>query len=279
MLRIVFTDLDGTLLDHHTYDYSAALPALASLKEKQIPLVFCSSKTAAEMIPFRAALENEDPFIVENGGGIYIPKGYFATLPAEARRSDDFFVIPQGIPYVELEEILARISRESGLAIQSFAELTASQLAEDSGLSLEEAQRALQREFDLPFRILGPHPDRTQLEEKVQQLGLKLVQGGRFLHLSGNGEKGDAVSRLVSLYQTNREGPIQSIALGDSQNDLCMLRAVDIPIVIPNPDSVGALTDELPDARQAHTSGPRGWNEVVLSLLDHEFVENRKLNG
>jgi len=73
MLQIVFSDLDGTLLDHRTYDYSPALPALAKLQEKQIPLVFCTRKTAAEMIPFRKEIKNKDPFIVENGGGIYIP--------------------------------------------------------------------------------------------------------------------------------------------------------------------------------------------------------------
>ena len=61
MLKIVFTDLDGTLLDHHTYDHSPALPALAKLQEKQIPLVFCTSKTAAEIISFRTEIENEDP--------------------------------------------------------------------------------------------------------------------------------------------------------------------------------------------------------------------------
>ncbi len=56
MLKIVFSDLDGTLLDHRTYDYTPALPALASLQEKQIPLVFCTSKTAAEIMPFRTEI-------------------------------------------------------------------------------------------------------------------------------------------------------------------------------------------------------------------------------
>ncbi len=40
MLKIVFSDLDGTLLDHRIYDYSPALPALEMLQEKQIPLGF-----------------------------------------------------------------------------------------------------------------------------------------------------------------------------------------------------------------------------------------------
>ena len=61
------------------------------------------------MIPFRTEIKNEDPFIVENGGGIYIPKSYFATLPVETRRSDHFLIISRGLPYIQLQEILARI--------------------------------------------------------------------------------------------------------------------------------------------------------------------------
>ncbi len=279
MLNLVFTDLDGTLLDHHTYDYSPALPALAELQEKQIPLVFCSSKTAAEMIPFRMEIENKHPFIVENGGGIYIPKGYFSTLPEEIRKSDHFLVISRGLPYIQLQELLTQISGECGLTVHSFDQLTASELAENSGLSLEQAQRSLQREFDLPFSIVSPHPDQSQLEEKVRQLGLKLVQGGRFLHLSGNSEKGGAVAQLIGLYQANRGEPVQSIGLGDSRNDLSMLEEVDIPVIIPNPHSIAALGNELPGARRAETPGPKGWNDAVLSLLENGHVENGKLNG
>ncbi len=279
MVKIVFTDLDGTLLDHRTYDYSSALPALAKLQEKQIPLVFCTSKTAAEMIPFRTEIKNEDPFIVENGGGIYIPKSYFSTLPVENRKSDHFLVISRGLPYIQLQEILVRISKECGLTVQSFDQLTASELADRSGLSLEQAQRSLQREFDLPFSIVSPRPNRSQLEERVQQLGLKLIQGGRFLHLSSNSAKGGAVAQLIGLYQANRRGPIRSIGLGDSRNDLSMLGEVDIPVIIPNPHSLAPLADELPGGHRAHTPGPKGWNDAVLSLLENELVENGNLNG
>ncbi len=270
MLKIVFTDLDGTLLDHQTYDYSPARPALAQLKEKNIPLVVCTSRTAAEVLPFRAEIENEDPFIVENGGGIYIPNSYFSTIPFETSQVDHFLVISLGRPCAELQEALARISDENGLVVESFLQMTASELAERSGLSLPQAARSLQREFDLPFRILSQHYSRKQLEEEVQRFGLRLTQGGRFFHLSEDGEKGEAVAQLLELYQLNHGGPVQSIGLGDSHNDLSMLREVHIPVIIPNPHSMAPLSDELPAAQRAHAPGPRGWNDVVLSFLVEE---------
>ncbi len=273
MLKILITDMDGTLLDHQTYDYSPARPALAKLKEKNIPLVLCTSKTAAEVLPFRAQIENEDPFIVENGGGLYIPNSYFSTIPFETRQIDHFLVISRGRPYSELQEALARISDEYGLVVESFQRMTASELAEQSGLSLAQAGRSLRREFDLPFRILSQNCSRRQLEEEVQRVGLRLTQGGRFFHLSQDREKGEAVAQLIELYQINHGGPVQSIGLGDSHNDLSMLREVHVPVIIPNPHSMAPLSDELPAAQRAHAPGPKGWNDVVLSLLVDERME------
>jgi len=101
---VLFTDLDGTLLDADTYRYDAARPALERLREHAIPLIICTSKTRAEVEPLRRKLENQDPFIVENGGALYIPDGYFkAPLPGSSRR-DGYQVIEMGLPYPRLRE-------------------------------------------------------------------------------------------------------------------------------------------------------------------------------
>ena len=74
---LVVSDLDGTLLDHTTYAFDAARAALERLRDARVPLVLCTSKTRAEVEPIRAALRNAHPFIVENGGGVFVPLGYF----------------------------------------------------------------------------------------------------------------------------------------------------------------------------------------------------------
>jgi len=80
MKKIIFTDLDGTLLDSDTYSYEKAKIALQLLKKRRIPLIFCTSKTRAEIEFWRDEVGNYDPFISENGGGIFIPKDYFSCL-------------------------------------------------------------------------------------------------------------------------------------------------------------------------------------------------------
>jgi mannosyl-3-phosphoglycerate phosphatase len=65
---LIFTDLDGTLLDHHSYSFSAALPALQRLRRFNIPLIPVTSKTLAELAPLMRELDNPHPCIAENGG-------------------------------------------------------------------------------------------------------------------------------------------------------------------------------------------------------------------
>ena len=73
---VIFTDLDGTLLDA-AYSFLPAAPALEAVRRTSVPLVICSSKTRREIESYRIRLGNHDPFIAENGGAVYVPEGYF----------------------------------------------------------------------------------------------------------------------------------------------------------------------------------------------------------
>ncbi len=124
---VVFTDLDGTLLDHATYSHEPALPALQLLREQQIPLVLCSSKTRTEIEYYRRLLDNHDPFVSENGGGIFIPEGYFdlSTLsPGLATSRDTGYVsIRLGAPYQSLRQTVKELQSE-GFALTGFGDMT-----------------------------------------------------------------------------------------------------------------------------------------------------------
>ena len=89
--NVIFTDMDGTLLDHDTYSFEAARPTLASLKEQNIPVIPTTSKTYAELIVLRDTIGLDGPFIVENGAAIYIPHGFFKQKPAGTIWQDGFW--------------------------------------------------------------------------------------------------------------------------------------------------------------------------------------------
>jgi len=54
---LVFSDLDGTLLDSHSYDWQPAAPWLSRLREANVPVILCSSKTSAEMLYLQKTLQ------------------------------------------------------------------------------------------------------------------------------------------------------------------------------------------------------------------------------
>ena len=67
---LIFTDLDGCLLNKADYRYDDALPVLQRLSVAQIPVVLCSSKTRSEMSALQEELSlSGSPMTCENGGG------------------------------------------------------------------------------------------------------------------------------------------------------------------------------------------------------------------
>lgn len=270
-MLMVFTDLDGTLLDHHDYSFTAAEPALARLRAADVPLILVSSKTFAELVGYQKVLGIHQPFIAENGGAICIPRGYFPTdddLPA-LEPMDGYAVELLSPPYDELVARLAGVRREQGFRFRGFADMDDAEVAELTGLSLEAAGRARTRLCSEPILWQDSDEARTLFEDWLATQGLRALQGGRFLHVLGQTDKGAAMSRLINRYLQAGFEPPYSIALGDSANDLDMLRCADQAVVVSNPHGHAIERDTLPQAFFTEGVGPVGWGQAVDSLLNH----------
>jgi mannosyl-3-phosphoglycerate phosphatase family protein len=260
---IVITDLDGTLLDAATYSFDAALPALDLLRRREVPLVICSSKTRAEIEVYRERLGNRHPFIAENGGGIYIPRGYF-PFAVDAAERGDLLVIELGRPYAEVRAVFERLRDELRSPVRGFGDMTPQEVGELTGLTPAEAALAHQREHCEPFIFTGP-PDERFLQA-IEASGLRWTQG-RFFHIMGNHHKGKAVDLLRELYQ--RDGTkTELIGLGDSLNDMQFLLTVDRPALVRRQDGTHDPRIAIPWLYQTEGIGPAGWNEAVLRFLD-----------
>lgn len=261
----IFTDLDGSLLDHDTYSWEAARPALEAVRVRRIPLIFCSSKTWAEIEPLRSELRNTDPFITENGGGIFIPYEYFPQAIADSRRTGEYLRIEPGEPYPMLREALVEIREETGIAVRGYGDMTVREVAERTSLSVQEAERSRQRDYDEPFVIEAEESEHARVLSAIVARGLRWTRGGRFYHLSGNHDKGEAVRRVTRLYREIYR-PIITIGIGDGPNDLSMLGAVDRPVVIQRRDGT-YLETEVGNTARFDGIGPVGWNRAVLELI------------
>lgn len=264
-----FTDLDGTLLDKSTYSAAAAAAALERLRRLDIPLVFCSSKTRAEMELWRRRLRNRHPFVVENGGALYVPSGYFPTPFESPAYRDGYHVFEPGTPYPELVRRLRLASESSGCEVLGFHDMSAEEIGRRYGLPAEQAALARIREYDEPFEILGSRAD--DLLRAIEAQGSLWTRGGRLCHITGSNNKADCVRVLASHYQ--RSSPrLFTAGLGDGENDLDFLAAVDIPVIVLS-EAAPILRQALPNARVTGLPGPAGWNIAVLEILEEFAVE------
>jgi len=271
---VVFTDLDGTLLDHETYSYAPATEALDLLERRGIPLILCSSKTRAEIELIQLDLRLRHPFISENGGAVFIPRGYFPFAPEGARNIEGYEALEFGTTYWQLVEVLHRLSAERGIKVVSFSDMSVEEVAQDCKLSAMEARLAKLREYDEPFRILKSSPAaRSRLFDALHEAGLRCTRGGRYYHVTGVADKGAAIRTLRLLYE-QAWGKVMAVGLGDSLNDLSLLQEVDIPIVVRNPAGGTAtrLLRKVPTARLTNAPGPSGWNEAILEVVGQQVI-------
>lgn len=266
---VVFTDLDGSLLDSTTYSFEAAKQALAALRARRIPLVLASSKTRMEIEPIRFRLDHVHPFIVENGGGLFIPKGYFDCPVPWAQVRGTFQVIELGAPCARLRAALKEIEQTLGCRLRGFGDMSAEEIAKRTGLSHSEAVLAKQREYDEPFIIEGPSTLAGDVQRLAEARGFHCTQGGRFYHLMGNSDKGRAVQCLIDCYrrQYGSGDAILTVAIGDSLNDLPMLALADQPVLVQQPDGSYDPEVQLPNLIRAPGIGPVGWNRAIFGLL------------
>jgi mannosyl-3-phosphoglycerate phosphatase len=264
---VIFTDLDGCLLDRNTYSFEPAEPALRLIKGKKIPLILVSSKTRVEMEEYRRRLKNEHPFVSENGGAVFIPKGYFPFQLSHGRKSGKYFILELGTFYPQMIRALEFIKRETGIHIRGFHDLSEEEIVRLSGLSREEAAWAKKREYGEPFLVGGGEKEIKIVQEKIREKGLNYVWGGKFHHILGQNDKGKAARILKDLYQ--KEFPsVWTVGIGDSPNDLPMLSVVDRPILLKGkaPVSSGTLK-KVKSLTVVEGTGPRAWNEAILGVL------------
>jgi mannosyl-3-phosphoglycerate phosphatase len=264
MKPVIFTDLDGTLLSSVDYSFEKAAPALDRIKKNGVPLVFSSSKTRKEIEAVRLKTGNAHPFVSENGGGIFMPEGYF-PFETGAKTAGGYLLITLGRPYFEVRAALEEIRSEMKAPIKGFGDMTEREIALAAGLTTEDASLAKERDFDEPFIFEGKAADEERLERLIRERGFTATSG-RFHHILGSHDKGKALKILKGYYE-RLYGVVVTISLGDGKNDIPLLKEADYPVLVRKAD--GSYEDTgLEGVIKADRAGPEGWNSAVNRILD-----------
>ena len=287
---IVFTDLDGTLLDHETYGCGPALPWVSRLEASGIPLVFNSSKTLAELLCLRREMNNTHPCIAENGSVVAVPNGYFPTVslralgfqpdkftPDKFQPDREMWVRCPGGSRDALLKILHRLRTSENLPFTGFADMDPVRLSRITGLSPDQARLARQRLSTEPILWEGSPAQWNAFTAALAAHGLAWTQGGRFISVSRPFSKKDGVDLLLELYRQGHSQGLLTIGLGDSPNDRAMLEGMDIAVIVKSGRSEQMELQGPGTLIRTTRKGPEGWHQAMEEIFEsghiHPYTE------
>ncbi|WP_395343415.1 HAD-IIB family hydrolase [Ningiella sp. W23] len=278
---LVFSDLDGTLLDHHDYSFDAALPSLDTLKKQNIPIVLNTSKTMLEVEKIREQLSLHTPFIIENGAAVFIPKNTFDTKPKGSEWQNGYWVKTFASKRSHWLAVIEKLAAKYHGEFESFSKMTIKRICEVTGLDEAGAELASKRMFGEPLLWKGSDESRKAFIEDARKHGASPLLGGRFLHICGESNKGKALTWLSKEYERQNGGSaFACVALGDGQNDAAMLEAADIAIRIASPVNPLPKLESNNIIIDSTKFGPHGWHETIDVLLDHfNYKSHQTLQG
>lgn len=293
----MFTDIDGTLVDINTAEYGKETDKLIRLiKERNIPLILTSAKTRLEQNKIREDLGISDPFIVENGGAIVIPKGYFPDyalrdikyplretqeIKNEARDVNHEIVVELGKPADYIRAKLSDIRKKYSINFRGVADISVEKLSNLALISREQAKRMAQRNYGETILQIQSE-DIARFIKYVQEDGMKVIHGGRFFDVTVGTDKGIAVGILKKLFKDKFHNNVTFFGIGDSTNDIPMLNLMDIPILVQREDSSWVddgeikMKNAVDSSRSSISSnklikvegiGPNGWENAIHKII------------
>lgn len=264
---LVFTDLDGTLLDHDSYSFAAARPALERLAALGVPVIPVTSKTLAELDVLTETLALNGPCIAENGGLIAYPDGYFGTTGSlqQAAGYRVEYLSPQ---HAVIRDMLNELRTAFGFGFSGFSDMTEQEVVRLTGLGLEDARRARRRLCSEPLSWNDSDSALQAFVGELDRRGYSLLKGGRFHHVLGKTDKAVAIDTLKTHFSQAGFSAFTSVALGDSPNDRLMLEAADIAVIVRRKDGSWLDIERHGETVRTRASGPAGWNEFFRDYLD-----------
>lgn len=255
---IIFTDLDGTMIGHDDYQFGSVPAILHKLQQQCVSVIFNTSKTWAEVQEIQKQLNYFAPCVVENGGGIHVPAlGPWQPLTA--------LKLEGSVSREDINKVLDQVGQEFNF--ERFRDWNINKLIQHTGLQAKQAEQANQRLYSEPLLWCDTSTALVRFKAKLQDFGLRLVQGGRFCHVMGQQDKSIAMAVLIAAYESEFNSRPLTIALGDNQNDHLMLLNADIACVMPLPDRPVMQLQRKSATLYSNVQAPQGWTDFITQLL------------
>ena len=252
MKAIIFTDLDASLLHEETFSCFEIIDTLKSLMFNGVLIVPNTSKTEVETRNLLKSLGLRTSFVIENGAKLCDINQSFQSIS----ETDKEFGIKVSELNIRLEKLCDSSFANEFQPINKMKRKHASQILGLNGPDLEEA---LERQYSLLYRYIGPKSKISLWQEALLKVGLNLSQGGRAFAVSGCHDKATPIEWLSEKFCLVGTKHPKIIAIGDSNNDKPMLLASAVACIIPHLNGSCLALPEHPCVIFADEPAPFGW--------------------
>ncbi|MEP7306129.1 MAG: hypothetical protein ABJA98_11485 [Acidobacteriota bacterium] len=263
---LVLCDLDDTVFDPRTFRLNGTT-AFDRIERERLPLVFCSSKTRAELELIQQELGINQPFISENGAAVFIPRGYFGFGAADVIDIAGYEVVEFGKPHTEVVASLHRAAGRLDIEVIGFSDMSVEDVAIECDVSLLQARLAKLREYNELFRVVDAKPGALpRLFKALRAAGLDCTSRGAYHHV-GAVHRDLGIQWLRRLYR-RAFGEVVTVAFGDHRGAAPLLRHADIPLVVQSrtAEETTHLLAAVPAARLTVADSVDAWAEVILDV-------------
>lgn len=265
MQKVIFTDIDGTLLDSYFPDLIRAKKLVEKTLQNGIHLILCSSKTELEQDLIRSNIQLKEPFIVENGGAAIIPLGYFKKSKFNhSKKFQNKYIIETGGSSSKIRSLLKKIRTKHKINFKGTSDLSIAELSKITKLSEDYAKRMIKRKYSETIVQINSK-DMPNFVINVEELGLKVIPGGQYFDITLGNDKGTAAKILMDIFRKEYENNVIFFGIGDSKNDESMLSLMNLPILVQKSDTSWQNL-RIDNLQKVNGIGTKGW-EVALEII------------
>ena len=259
---LIFTDLDGSLLNHNDFEFKEIKSFILHCLDKGIKIIPNSSKTKSEIEYFFHQLGKKLPYILENGAAIH----NLNLLNKNFKLKENSIIFSRSIDQI-LEIFYTTVPLEFRKKSVFIKDMTKEKQMKILGLNDKYLPFALDREYSIPLIFEGSQKVIDEFSSFLKSLGLKLHEGGRVFNICDDCSKGFAMKCIVEKLKNQYAANPHTIVVGDSPNDISMLMQSDQPCVIPLPNRNNLINLKIKNILRAKKCAPKGWEEDIKSSL------------
>ena len=255
---LIFTDLDGSLLDKETFKFDVIKDYFKELVRNGIIIIPNSSKTEAELLDFNEQNNLDLSFITENGSSIHGLNKIHQNLP-------DKIIMSRTID--EIRNIYkTNISLDFKNKTTHILELEIEVQQKILGLPLDKIKLAIKRDHSLPIKFNGTEIEKKEFTKILKNSGLTIQTGGRIMNVCDNVNKSIAMSKALQLIRKQLDDEIITIGVGDNENDIEMIKQTDYPCLVKN-DNFDSSLINIDNLIKSSEPSPLGWADVIKTAI------------